>query len=120
MSVFANSTKINPKQRILHRLTYRLEGKIKKIYYNVFIKLENIKKNAQKEAKKEAKDAENGQQQVIDAEKGQKKIKTKNIENAVEKLNQVNSILFSKYFEHVAKRSVFMLLKYVGHYQAGL
>ena len=110
MNLFSNLAKIDPKERLLHRLTYKLEGKVKKHYYNFFIKLENFKKNAQKEAVNKVKEVE----------KEKKKIQSRKLQSAVEKLNQVNSILFSKYFENSAKKNVFTLLKYMGRYQLGL
>ena len=91
-------------------MAYKLQSKFKKYYYDFFIKLENFEKNAEKEAEKKVKEIE----------KDEKRVQATNIGNAVYKLNQVNSILFSKYFEHAAKQNVFTVLKYLRHYQEGL
>ena len=43
-----------------------------------------------------------------------------NIETAIEKLNQINSILFSKYYQTSLKKQAFRTLKYIATYQTGL
>lgn len=47
MSIYSSDTKIDPKERLLHRLAYKLEMKCRKHYYNFFVKLENMFKKAQ-------------------------------------------------------------------------
>ena len=44
MTFFSPVQKIDPKERLIHRLFYKLEMKCRKHYYNFFVKLENIKK----------------------------------------------------------------------------
>jgi len=36
--------KVDPKERILHRIAYKLEMKCRKHYYNFWVKLENYNK----------------------------------------------------------------------------
>ena len=79
MNLFSNLAKIDPKERILHRLVYKLESKRRKIFFNFFVKLENYNKPSLSTKKKSSEE-------------------NKNIPIAVEKINQINSILFSKYF----------------------
>ena len=45
ISIFANNptAKVDPRERLLHRLVYKLEMKCRKLYYNFFVRLENIK-----------------------------------------------------------------------------
>jgi hypothetical protein len=55
----------------------------------------------------------------LKAEKANPKNK-KNIEGAVDKLNQISAILYSKYFESSIKKQAFKDLKYYGVYIFGL
>lgn len=39
-----SNTKIDPKERLLHRMVHKVNMKIRKHYYNFFVVLENLKK----------------------------------------------------------------------------
>lgn len=40
-----SNTKIDPKERLLHRMVHKVSMKVRKHYYNFFVVLENLKKN---------------------------------------------------------------------------
>lgn len=40
-----SSAKINPRERLLHRMVHKISMKCRKHYYNFFVVLENLKKN---------------------------------------------------------------------------
>lgn len=44
MNLFSGA-KVDPKERLLHRMVHKLEMKRRKYYYNFFVVLENLKKN---------------------------------------------------------------------------
>ena len=44
LSFFSSIPKIDPKERILHRLVYKLSMKCRKHYYTFFVMLEHLKK----------------------------------------------------------------------------
>jgi hypothetical protein len=46
LDVLAKLGKVDPKQRILHRIVYKMEMKCRKLYFNVFVKIENYAKKA--------------------------------------------------------------------------
>lgn len=40
-----SSAKIDPRERLLHRMVHKISMKCRKHYYNFFVVLENLKKN---------------------------------------------------------------------------
>lgn len=86
MSLYSSDPKIDPKERLLHRLAYKMEMKCRKHYYNFFVKLENISKKVA---------ASNNKPKASPSPK---------LAAAIEKTSQVSAILFSKYFEREMKK----------------
>lgn len=50
--------KVDPKERILHRIVYKLEMKCRKQYYNFMVKLENFNKSQHRSIKNKHKNIE--------------------------------------------------------------
>lgn len=74
-----SSAKIDPRERLLHRMVHKISMKCRKHYYNFFVVLENLKKN-----NIWLKDT------AIGVGEGMK--------NGLAKLSQVQEVLYSKHF----------------------
>lgn len=83
-----SSAKIDPRERLLHRMVHKINMKCRKHYYNFFVVLENLKKN-----------------NVYLKEEG--KVVSEGLKNGFAKLNQLQQILYSKHFEHSLKKTAF-------------
>lgn len=89
-----SNTKIDPRQRLLHRMVHKLSMKCRKYYYNFFVVLENLqKKNI-----------------TLYPQAKQKQQENPKIEMGFAKISQLHEILFSKYFSNMLKRSAFQVI----------
>lgn len=86
MSLFASNQKIDPKERIIHRLVYKLEMKCRKHFYNFFVKLEHFKK-------KPVKPVINKLDLLLP--------------QFCQRMGQICVLLYSKYFERSHKKEAF-------------
>ena len=99
MSFFTSVQKIDPKERIIHRLIYKLQMKCRKHYYNFFVRLQNFKK---------------------------KPVSMKNskllaiLPNVLQKLNQTSELLFSKYFSRTLLKESFLKIRRIAQIKEGL
>ena len=83
-----SSAKIDPRERLLHRMVHKISMKCRKHYYNFFVVLENLKKNNI-------------------WLKDSAKVVGEGVKNGFAKLNQLQEILYSKHFEYSLKKASF-------------
>ena len=87
--ISASAAKIDPRERLLHRMVHKINMKLRKHYLNLFVVLETLKKKD------------------IYLFKAPEKELNKNINQGIVKMLQVQEIMFSKYYANQMKKDCF-------------